>query len=608
MAASLHPRAAIPQKQRYNEMVMSSWNKRRRRSLLLLGLVVLVALIARANFVVPIYWQNPFDVHHLDEHFMPLEAVALWEGVTPRELGWPGSTTRLLLSAVYATRMVATEPQIRQELSNPAGVMEAIGAWSRARLDDRRELYVMGRWLSVIIGLLQVLVTYWAVKRWSSDGPALVAALLCATAPVAVSYSQFILADMTGLLCVTALMGLLADVPQRDGVIPRWFWAAVLMGLATASKYHFGIWLAPAMVGLWLTYERPTAERLRILVAFLCLFAGVHLLLVPWTWTNPVLIFKEFIGTVVTKVDREFVGLWATARHMAGALSGLGAMIIIMCVPGAIATWRRLRWRGAPLYLAAMLAVAIVAAAGELYDRYTLPLLPSAVLFCAIGTVRYVGANRRSIQAVACVVLLVVGVFTLRQLARSQAHVGQLDSYSRAHTWLLSHMRPGDRLGIDSLYPEYLPRAHDQLDAMVAEIGTPSAYARKMASNGFVATSTTQPMRNAVMNDELFLNHWFRRELSGGTTQGFYVTLHDTAPRYNSIPTNEAIDAFVRGLSDPSQGYDALLLRGEPAKNGLIPDVVFERGQEPALYLYLRARQRGAPNLQADRRGDDGAS
>ena len=45
--------------------------------------------------------------------------------------------------------------------------------------------------------------------------------------------------------------------------------------------------------------------------------------------------------------------------------------------------------------------------------------------------------------------------------------------------------------------------------------------------------------------------------------------------------------------ADPARGYDALLLRQHGAP-GLAPDVVFAAGQEPALYLYLRPREREA--------------
>src|SRR5262249_23624171 len=51
-------------------------------------------------------WSAPWTPHHPDEDILPLEALALWEGVTPREVGWPASTTRLTLSAVQGVQWV----------------------------------------------------------------------------------------------------------------------------------------------------------------------------------------------------------------------------------------------------------------------------------------------------------------------------------------------------------------------------------------------------------------------------------------------------------------------------------------------------------------------
>ena len=73
---------------------------------LMLVAVLAVAVLVRLAFLLPSYWAHPYEVHHQDEHFLPLEAVALWEGVTPDELGWPASPSRLLLSAAYLGLLV----------------------------------------------------------------------------------------------------------------------------------------------------------------------------------------------------------------------------------------------------------------------------------------------------------------------------------------------------------------------------------------------------------------------------------------------------------------------------------------------------------------------
>lgn len=49
-----------------------------------LAAVLLLALLARASVVT---WSDPWGPHHPDEHILPLEALALWEGITPREVG-----------------------------------------------------------------------------------------------------------------------------------------------------------------------------------------------------------------------------------------------------------------------------------------------------------------------------------------------------------------------------------------------------------------------------------------------------------------------------------------------------------------------------------------
>src|SRR4051794_9819854 len=95
-AARAHTGVAArpPEQQRDGSRVMRGF---------LLALIVLGAA-CRFGFV---FWQAPWTAHHPDEHILSLEAVALWEGITPREVGWPASTVRLALSGVHGVQMLA---------------------------------------------------------------------------------------------------------------------------------------------------------------------------------------------------------------------------------------------------------------------------------------------------------------------------------------------------------------------------------------------------------------------------------------------------------------------------------------------------------------------
>src|SRR5258708_23598544 len=57
---------------------------------LAIGAAILIGSFARLNLI---RWAEPCAPHQPDEHILPLEALALWEGITPREVGWPGSTS-----------------------------------------------------------------------------------------------------------------------------------------------------------------------------------------------------------------------------------------------------------------------------------------------------------------------------------------------------------------------------------------------------------------------------------------------------------------------------------------------------------------------------------
>ena len=68
-----------------------------------------------------------------------------------------------------------------------------------------------------------------------------------ASLPIAVEYLQYVLADVTGLLFATFVIGL----ARPSDAIPIVAMAA-LAGLAAASKLHYGLWLLTPILCIWL--------------------------------------------------------------------------------------------------------------------------------------------------------------------------------------------------------------------------------------------------------------------------------------------------------------------------------------------------------------------
>src|SRR5947208_3536428 len=105
---------------------MLSDRARRRWRIVILAMLIAGAA-ARASVV---FWADPWGPHHPDEHILPLEALALWEGITPREVGWPGTTSRVLLSGVEAAKLAVDKGHaLWQRRSNPAEALGVITKW-----------------------------------------------------------------------------------------------------------------------------------------------------------------------------------------------------------------------------------------------------------------------------------------------------------------------------------------------------------------------------------------------------------------------------------------------------------------------------------------------
>ena len=549
--------------------------------------VLALAFCARASFVVT--WHEPYAVHHSDEAFLPFEALALWEGVAPRELGWPAMTSRVGLSAAYAVELAVEHPGSFTHPSGGAvGLLLDVEGWVRQRLTDSDRLFAIARWLSVAVGVLQVWLWSWSGRQWSGARVGLAAAAIAAVVPLAVTHSQFILADMTGVACLTWLVGLLA--PGDRPFIPRGVLAGTALGLAVGSKYHFAIWGLPMVAGLWQvgTSRFPWRTTLTGIACSVGVSLGVLLLFVPWLWLNPVLAVKEFTGVVLSKLDAPSGSAAFRAWHnLSYASMHLGWLCLVGLVPAVLFGGRTHLRTFLPVYVGLGLGALAIAVTARLFDRYALLIMVPMVLMSAVGIVQTFERMKERGRLACAALMAVVVIASGRQLQASQAFAGTLDTYGRAHIWLLRHMKPGSRIAVDSEYPAHLPRTDAQLRAIIADIEGPTAYAKKMATNGIHMRPDAQPMRLAVLNDELYTAYWARVELSGDCSNGFDVTYYDDEPRFISLLTPEVVENFKRGLRDPGAGYDALLLNRK-LSDPIEPAVVFPGNPGRTFYLYLR--------------------
>jgi hypothetical protein len=266
-----------------------------------LWLATLAAILVGAFVRIGVVrWADPWEPHHPDEHILPLEALALWEGVTPREVGWPASTTRLVLSVVAAAQCLLEEGRgMWLQRAQPDRALESVSVWIGRRYIDPHPLYRLGRTISVVTGILQLIAAAWTLSRWAGPVGTLIGTLAVAISPVTVAYSQYVLADITGVLFATIALGLAANPTPRRVVA-----MAALVGLAASSKFHFGLWLLTPLLCVWLGDDTVFPRKWRLSFTIALTAAWVVVTFVPWFLINPLLALKEFAGVVLVKIGR----------------------------------------------------------------------------------------------------------------------------------------------------------------------------------------------------------------------------------------------------------------------------------------------------------------
>jgi len=520
--------------------------------------VLVAGAAVRASVV---FWDDPWGPHHPDEHILPLEAMALWEGVTPREVGWPGTTSRLILSGVGATRLLVDKGgALWQRRSNPADALGVITKWIGEQYVDPTPLYKSGRLLSIFAGILQLIVLVWALSQWVGPVGVAVGTFAVAMSPLPVRYSQYVLADIMALFFATVMIGLAAKPTARRVVV-----MAALVGLAASSKFHFGLWL---LTPLFIAVQLPSTALRRILLvlAVVGMCTWVLITLVPWLWINPVLALKEFLAVVAVKL---FVGggghRYALVPHNTALIFDSLGVVVLVGIVSAVYFLTRSDWvRVRPLLVSGLAAFIILIFSGTVFDRYGLLLLPGAIVVAALGWERWLNASGVMSRRVAVAALTVCAAVTLVSLWRAERVTGEIDVDVLAKRWVLEHVPPGSRVGVHDEMNALLPRTADQLQECADSLHGDAAYERKWWSEGMSAKGIAgEPMRSTVLNDEEFEVYWCRRESIARVAPGFVVVRYHDEPRFDAVMEAELLQEFATGGTAATGGVDVLVINRE---------------------------------------------
>lgn len=357
---------------------------------------------------------------HFDEIAFIVLPLGFWSGdLNPHYFNYP--TFHFYLSSLL---------YLLYYLSTSTESMEQFVAYRL--LVDGRDLLPLVRGVNALMAVATVGAVACLGRRLYGVREGLLAALILATAPLAVRFAYMATTDTPAVFW--AVMALLWAVRARqEGCVRDFLAAGIFMGLAGATKYPAVLVAAPVATAILLGSPCPRPSILWVVSGGALSFA----LATPFVWLDAGQFWDHFADMGQTHLLAEssteerawLYHLRYTLRHGLGAVA-TGAVALALLWSIGQRQWQELVLLAGIVPLAAVLALA-----GSTFMRYALPLAPLLALL--IG--RLVGMGCKY-PLVGSLVVLTLVAEPLYASLRTRSLLSGQDTRLEARAWLQTHL------------------------------------------------------------------------------------------------------------------------------------------------------------------------
>jgi 4-amino-4-deoxy-L-arabinose transferase-like glycosyltransferase len=315
-----------------------------------------------------------------------------------------------------------------------------------------RNLYLLARIVTALMGTAAVAVTYWAGSVCFGFGAGIIGALMLCIAPIHVQHSHFATVDVPSTLFVAAALGF-AGLVLRDGSWKSYLFGGAMAGLAAATKYNAGL----VLLALIAAHLLRGGDWRRMLGGKL--WAAVGCAAAAFVTANPVSVLHtdKFLYGIRYELQHAaqghglvFVG---TGNGFLYTLTsslwyGLGPQVVLF-IPAVIMAFVK-RQKAALVILAFLIPYyALISLSQVRFARYALPMFPGIAILTGWFVVEVWTAIRRprakdAWALLCCLVLawtfVVAGVYA--------AAFGKADPRDEAERWIRAHIPKGATIGV----------------------------------------------------------------------------------------------------------------------------------------------------------------
>jgi hypothetical protein len=338
-----------------------------------------------------------------------------------------------------------------------------------SEITEFAKLYLAGRVVAVLLGILTVYLVYLLGKRAYSQTIGLVAALFMAVLPIHVMHSHYLAVDVPATFFVAATLVFAVSIPTSHK-LHNYILAGLFSGLAAGTKYNTGIVVIAPLVAHLASAEAKPFLRIFSPKLIALLASSVVGFLIG---TPGALLYKsDFLAGFLYELKHAATGhglvfantpIGLIYHFTHSLLPGMGLPLLILAVIGVLYALT-LRKTADLTLLAFLLTYYIMIGVAQVkFARYTIPILPVLTVFAA----RAVCHIREKVQkgnlagllakSIFTVIIAVAVTYTLAYALTIDWVFSHTDTRDAAASWIHENVPKGMSIGLPTCPWFYTP-------------------------------------------------------------------------------------------------------------------------------------------------------
>jgi hypothetical protein len=388
-------------------------------------------------------------IYHPDEPIVVSRAInAVINGdLNPKFFHWPG----------FLIYLLALEYEIIYLIGRLFDTFSSTEDFFKLYSISRGDFHLWGR---LLVALMSTGIGYYVfltLRIWKNYETGLCGLFLCTINLMLIKHGQFITPDVPALFFATICIYYLAKYYFRGRKVPDIFLAAIMAGLATATKYNYALMLVPILIQIFTSSDLKITKRFLIAAVSGIITLGVFLVFNPFI----ILDFKTFLfqfNEISIHLKEGHIGMeagghpsWKIIQYL---IDENGILFFVLALSGIFLDSKSNR-----LWIITILSfpVLVLISHGRwdvTADRYALPSLLALMPLCLV-TITMITSTKANQWKSLRWILVGLTICQISFLSTAFFKINlQPDNREIAHKWINNHILVGSTIVIEKDGPD----------------------------------------------------------------------------------------------------------------------------------------------------------